>query len=83
MVLHTFQEIEKKGIFPNMSIYENMVIPLYKVSRLKPLGISRFIKWGELNGIFDWEVERLSIKTGPKSNLITLLVEQSTRDHDS
>ena len=27
----------------------------------------------ELNGIFDWEVERLSIKTGPKNNLITSL----------
>ena len=24
----------------------------------------------ELNGIFDWEVERLSIKTGPRDNLI-------------
>ena len=24
----------------------------------------------ELNGIFDWEVERLNIKTGPSDNLI-------------
>ena len=24
----------------------------------------------ELNGIFDWEVERLNIKTGPRDNLI-------------
>ena len=56
-----------------MSIYENMVIPLYKGKQAKTSGgFLGFIKWGELND-FDWEVERLSIKTGPKSNLITSL----------
>ena len=65
---------KKEGIFPNMSIYENMVIPLYKGKQAKTSGgFLGFIKWGDLNGIFDWEVERLSIKTGPKSNLITSL----------
>ena len=65
---------KKEGIFPNMSIYENMVIPLFKGKQAKTSGgFLGFIKWGELNGIFDWEVERLSIKTGPKSNLITSL----------
>ena len=65
---------KKEGIFPNMSIYENMVIPLYKGKQAKTSGgFIGFIKWMELNGIFDWEVERLSIKTGPKSNLITSL----------
>ena len=65
---------KKEGIFPNMSIYENMVIPLYKGKKAKTSGgFIGFIKWMELNGIFDWEVERLSIKTGPKNNLITSL----------
>ena len=65
---------KKEGIFPNMSIYENMVIPLYKGKQSKTSGgFIGFIKWMELNGIFDWEVERLSIKTGPKNNLITSL----------
>ena len=65
---------KKEGIFPNMSIYENMVIPLYKGKQAKTSGgFIGFIKWMELNGIFDWEVERLSIKTGPKNNLITSL----------
>ena len=32
-----------------------------------------FVDWLELNGIFDWEVDRLSIKTGPRDNLITSL----------
>ena len=65
---------KKEGIFPNMSIYENMVIPLYKGKQAKTSGgFIGFIKWTELNGIFDWEVDRLSIKTGPKNNLITSL----------
>ena len=65
---------KKEGIFPNMSIYENMVIPLYKGKQAKTSGgFIGFIKWMELNGIFDWEVERPSIKTGPKNNLITSL----------
>ena len=65
---------KKEGIFPNMSIYENMVIPLYEGKQAKTSGgFIGFIKWMELNGIFDWEVERLSIKTGPKNNLITSL----------
>ena len=65
---------KKEGIFPNMSIYENMVIPLYKGKQSKTSGgFIGFIKWMELNGIFDWEVERLSIKTGPNNNLITSL----------
>jgi len=46
---------KKEGIFPNMSIYENMVIPLYKGKQAKTSGgFLGFIKWGELNGIFDW-----------------------------
>ncbi|MDC0862048.1 sugar ABC transporter ATP-binding protein [Alphaproteobacteria bacterium] len=65
---------KKEGIFPNMSIYENMVIPLYKGEKEKTSGgFLGFIKWTELNGVFDWEVERLSIKTGPKTNAITSL----------
>ena len=65
---------KKEGIFPNMSIYENMVIPLYKGEMAKTSGgFLGFIKWTELNGTFDWEVERLSIKTGPKNDLITSL----------
>ena len=31
---------------------------------------------------FDWEVDRLSIKTGPKNNLITSQVGKSTESND-
>jgi ribose transport system ATP-binding protein len=62
---------KREGILPNMSIFENLLIALYgPYSRGGKLGV---IDWGDLNGIFDWEVERLSIKTGPRTNLITSL----------
>ena len=59
---------KKEGILPNLSIYENLVVPLYRTT--SKAGWLGFINWLELNGVFDWEVERLNIKTGPKDNLI-------------
>ena len=59
---------KKEGILPNLSIYENLVVPLYK--KTSKAGFLGFVNWLELNGIFDWEVERLSIKTGQRDNLI-------------
>jgi ribose transport system ATP-binding protein len=43
-------------------------VPLYK--KTSKAGFLGFVNWMELNGIFDWEVERLNIKTGPRDNLI-------------
>ena len=62
---------KREGILPNMSIFENLLIPLYKTNSKVP-GV-RFIDWTALSDVFDWEVERLAIKTGPKSNPITSL----------
>ena len=62
---------KKEGIFPNLSIYENMVLPLYRTTSRG--GFLGFINWLELNGVYDWELDRLSIKTGLKSDLITSL----------
>ena len=62
---------KKEGILANLSIYENLVIPLYRTT--SKAGWLGFINWLELNGLFDWEIERLSIKTGSKDNLITSL----------
>ena len=59
---------KKEGILPNLSIYENLVVHLYK--KTSKAGFLGFVNWMELNGIFDWEVERLNIKTGPRDNLI-------------
>ena len=62
---------KKEGILPNLSIYENMVIPLYRTTSRG--GFLGFINWLELNGMYEWELERLKIKAGLKSNLITSL----------
>jgi len=59
---------KKEGILPNLSIYENLVVPLYRTT--SKAGWLGFVNWLELNGIFDWEIERLNIKTGAKDNLI-------------
>jgi len=62
---------KKEGILPNLSIYENLVIPLYRTT--SKAGFLGFINWLELNGVYDWEIDRLSIKTGPRDNLVTSL----------
>jgi len=62
---------KREGILPNMSIFENLLLPLYKSNAKIP--IVRFIDWTSLSDVFDWEVERLAIKTGPRSNLISSL----------
>ena len=62
---------KREGILPNMSIFENLLFSMYRANQKGgKLGI---IDWLGLSGVFDWEVERLSIKTGPKNNLITSL----------
>ena len=60
-----------EGIFPNLSIFENLLFPLYRKSTQKGgLGI---IDWADLASVFSWFVDRLSIKIGHRSNLITSL----------
>ncbi len=62
---------KREGILPNLSIFENLLFALYRSNTRVP--IARFIDWLALSDVFDWEVERLAIKTGTKSNLITSL----------
>jgi ribose transport system ATP-binding protein len=62
---------KKEGILPNLSIYENMVIPLYRTTSRG--GFLGFVNWLELNGVYEWELDRLNIKTGLQSDLITSL----------
>ena len=62
---------KREGILPNLSIVENLGISMYhKFSKIPGV---RFIDWGAINDVVDWEVERLAIKTGPKDNIITSL----------
>ena len=62
---------KREGIFANLSIYENLLMPLYR--RKTRGGWLGLIAWSGLEGIFDWEVERLAIRMGERSNKITSL----------
>ena len=62
---------KREGIFANLSIFENLTIPLYwRKSDGGKLGI---IDWKALFAIFQWERERLSIRMGEPTNKITSL----------
>ena len=62
---------KREGIFANMSIFENLLMPLYR--RTARLGKIAVIDWGSLGAIFDWEVERLAVRMAERSNKITSL----------
>ncbi len=62
---------KREGIFANLSIFENLLMPLYR--RTSRAGKLAIIDWRALGGIFEWEVERLSIRMGERSNKITSL----------
>jgi ribose transport system ATP-binding protein len=62
---------KREGIFANLSIFENMLLPLYRAkSSGGKLGI---IDWRALTGSFEWEREKLSIRMGERSDKITSL----------
>jgi ribose transport system ATP-binding protein len=62
---------KREGIFANLSIFENMLAPLYRVKSRG--GKFAFIDWTALNGSFEWEREKLSIRMGDRSDKITSL----------
>lgn len=62
---------KREGIFPNLSIFENMLIPLYRTrNKGRVLGI---IDWPSLGTIFENGVRQLSVKIGYASDKITSL----------
>lgn len=62
---------KREGIFASLSIFENMVMPLYREK--KRGGILGFVDRGTLGTIFKREVENLLIKFGVKEDRITSL----------
>lgn len=62
---------KREGIFANLSIFENLLIPLYRAkSRGGKAGV---IDWAALTGAFEWEREKLSIRMGDRGDKITSL----------
>lgn len=62
---------KREGIFASLSIFENMVMPLYREK--KRAGVLGIIDWETLNTIFRREAENLRIKFGVKEDRITSL----------
>jgi len=62
---------KREGIFASLSIFENMVMPLYREK--KRGGILSFIDRGTLSTLFKREAENLLIKFGVKEDRITSL----------
>ncbi len=62
---------KREGIFASMSIFENMIMPLYALK--KRGGILGLIDWEALTASFERETKNLLIKFGLKSDKITSL----------
>ena len=62
---------KREGIFANLNIFENMLLPLYRAkSRGGKLAI---VDWRALSGSFEWEREKLSVRMGDRGDMITSL----------
>jgi ribose transport system ATP-binding protein len=62
---------KKEGIFANLSIFENLVLPIYpEYSIGGPLNL---VNRAKLSPIFEWESSKLAVKMGSRRNLITSL----------
>jgi ribose transport system ATP-binding protein len=68
-VVYVSGDRKREGIFPDRSIFENLVIGIYR-KNLSPLGV---IRRSGLNHIFHPEISRFRIKIGRPSNKITSL----------
>lgn len=62
---------KKEGIFANLSIFENLLLPVYKEYRSG--GILNLINKTKLGPVFEWESSKLAVKMGSRDNLITSL----------
>lgn len=62
---------KKEGIFPNLSIFENMCMPIYPDHSVG--GFLNFVDRRKLDPIFVHETGKLATKMGHKENLITSL----------
>lgn len=62
---------KREGIFANLSIFENLILPLAIKTPRVPL--IEIIDWPSLSSVFDSMVEKLSIKHGFRSDSITSL----------
>lgn len=70
-VVYVSGDRKREGIFANLSIFENMLIPLYPKTLTSWIG--HIVDWASLSSVFDTWIERLSIRFGLRSDKITSL----------
>ena len=68
---------KKEGIFPNLSIFENLLISVYQEYRLG--GWLNLADRRKLQPVFAWESDRLAVKMGSQDNLITSLSGETSK----
>lgn len=62
---------KREGVFSNLSIFENVLLPLYRPkARGGKIGV---IDWMSLESIFNWEAQNLQIRMGARDDKITSL----------
>ena len=62
---------KKEGIFANLSIFENLLMPVYREYRAG--GVLNLINGVKLAPVFEWESSKLAVKMGSRDSLITSL----------
>jgi Raf kinase inhibitor-like YbhB/YbcL family protein len=62
---------KKEGIFANLGIFENMMLPVYRAYRAG--GWLNLINRTKMRPVFEWEASKLAVKMGAPDNLITSL----------
>ncbi len=70
-IIYVTGDRKKEGIFPNLSIFENVMLPVYQEYRAG--GVLNFINRTKLDPVFKWESEKLEVKMGSDGDLITSL----------
>lgn len=62
---------KKEGIFANLGIFENMMLPVYRAYRTG--GWLNLTNRTKMRPVFEWEASKLAVKMGAPDNLITSL----------
>ena len=62
---------KKEGIFANLSIFENLLLPVYREYRAG--GVLSLVNRVKLSPIFEWEAGKLAVKMNRPDNAITAL----------
>jgi len=62
---------KKEGLFPNLSIFENLLIPVYREYRMG--GVLNLINSAKLSPVFEWESGKLAVKMGSREDIVTSL----------